>query len=136
MVIRALFARLERIGGVLDEIDENLVELPLAADDLHAFGQVEADFGRIAQGLDHPVGRRVHQPHQIEAFQRLALVGRKAAQVLHDIAHPLGPFERAVDERADVGEHPVDFQPIAQGRDFRRTAPASIAERYSVIAAP
>jgi hypothetical protein len=44
-------------------------------------------------------------------------------------------FQRAVDQRADVGQHPVNLQPFAQGRHFRRP-PASIRRQIFVIAAP
>ena len=50
---------------------------------------------------------------QVEFLGGLGLGARQPPQILNDFAGPRRPFERAVDQRLDVGQHAVDLQLLA-----------------------
>ena len=66
---------IQRIHRILYQIDDDLMQLALAADHLQSVWQVEHQFRLGALGLYHPIGGGVDQTHQIERLWLLALVG-------------------------------------------------------------
>ncbi len=76
------------------------------------------NFGLVLCTAQHPIGRGADDRPQGKLFRGLYLIAGKPAQVLDNVAHPLGPLKRAFDQWQNILFNPVYLQFLTQNRQF------------------